>query len=117
MKRRTQAEWRALFDAQASSGLTAAAFCRSRGLCPKYFSLRRRQLLSEPGPRPKQKAESAFVPVAVWPGEDPATLEVRVGTDVQLRVPASVSPAWLAELRIPAKPGRCSGRWLPVCPR
>lgn len=45
MKRRTQEEWRALFQAQTESGLTAAAFCREQGVCPKYFSLRRRQTL------------------------------------------------------------------------
>lgn len=41
---RSGEEWRALFEAQARSGMTAAAFCRERGLCPKYFSLRRKQL-------------------------------------------------------------------------
>ena len=45
MKRRSQAQWRALFQAQQISGRSAAAFCREQRICPKYFSLRRRQLL------------------------------------------------------------------------
>ena len=42
--RRSAARWRALFAAHDVSGLSAAAFCREHALCPKYFSLRRRQL-------------------------------------------------------------------------
>ena len=41
--RRSAAQWRALFAAHDGSGLTAAAFCREQALCPRYFSLRRRQ--------------------------------------------------------------------------
>lgn len=44
MVHRSAKEWRALFGAQARSGLTAAAFCREQGLCPKYFSLRKKEL-------------------------------------------------------------------------
>jgi len=42
--RRSKEEWRRLFAAHESSGLTAAAFCRDHSLCPKYFSIRKRQL-------------------------------------------------------------------------
>lgn len=44
MRRRDAEEWRALFEAQARSGKPAAAFCREHGLCPKYFSLRKKAL-------------------------------------------------------------------------
>ena len=44
MIRRTQGQWQALFEQQQDSGLNAAAFCRAQGICPRYFSLRRRQL-------------------------------------------------------------------------
>ncbi len=39
MVKRSAAEWRGLFEAQARSGLTASEFCKEQGLCPKYFSL------------------------------------------------------------------------------
>ena len=97
MKRRSSAQWHALFQAQQTSGQTAAAFCREQGICPKYFSLRRRQLLGTASSA-ALPAVSAFVPVAVSrPGEAPA-LEVRWGDVWQLRVPTSVAPRWLAEL-------------------
>ena len=44
MRKRSADEWRALFEAQTESGLTAAQFCRERDICPKYFSLRRKVL-------------------------------------------------------------------------
>jgi len=58
MKKRNESEWRALFAAHEESSLTAAVFCREHGLCPKYFSLRKRQLGWHPG-----KGKSPFVVV------------------------------------------------------
>ena len=46
MIKRTPEQWRELFIAQRSSGLNQAQFCKREGLCPKHFSLRRKQLLS-----------------------------------------------------------------------
>ena len=96
MKRRTQAQWRALFQQQQSSGLNAAAFCRAQGVCPKYFSLRRRQLFDSAASG--AEAVSAFVPVVVSRPVEPPALEVRLGEALHLRVPMSVAPHWLAEL-------------------
>ncbi len=96
MKRRTQAEWRALFEAQASSGVKAAAFCRERGVDPKYFSLRRRQLLGTPARVRVRTAHPAFVPVAL--SEASEMIELRFPTGVQLRMPGTVPPGWVAEL-------------------
>lgn len=95
MKRRSQAQWRALFQQQQRSGQTAAVFCRSQGLCPKYFSLRRRQLLGEVA---TVDTVPAFVPVAMPRPLEAPTLELRLGESLQLRVPGSVPAAWLAEL-------------------
>ena len=44
MNRRTSEQWQYLFAEHQASGLTQAQFCQQQGLCPKYFSLRRRQL-------------------------------------------------------------------------
>lgn len=96
MTRRSQAEWQALFAAQASSGLNAATFCRSQGVDPKYFSLRRRQLLDLPAREAAKTAHSAFVPVVVARSSEALALEV--GPGMTLRLPSSVSPGWLAEL-------------------
>jgi len=94
MKRRSNTEWCALFTEQAASGMTATAFCQERGLNPAYFSLRRKQWLNEEA----QSAASAFVPVARAPQPAGALIVLQLGGVLVLHVPASVSPAWLAEL-------------------
>lgn len=52
--RRSKEEWQELILRQAESGLSAQQFCRNNDVCPKYFSIRKKQL----GLR-----QSAFVPV------------------------------------------------------
>ncbi len=47
MTKRAPEQWHALFAAQQASGLNQAQFCKQQGLCPKHFSLRRRQLLED----------------------------------------------------------------------
>ena len=54
MKRRNKEEWQELILRQTESGLSAQQFCRDNNVCPKYFSIRKKQL----GLR-----QSAFVPV------------------------------------------------------
>ena len=44
MVRRTERQWRDIFEAQQDSGLNVAQFCREHKLNAKYFSLRKRQL-------------------------------------------------------------------------
>jgi hypothetical protein len=57
---RSQEEWRELFAAQAASGLSARYFCHQHKICPKHFSLRKKQLAwSAPA------SLSNFVPIAV----------------------------------------------------
>ncbi len=48
MIRRSKTEWLNLIDEHASSGLSAAEFCRRNKLNPKYFRLRRRELAQTP---------------------------------------------------------------------
>ncbi len=97
MTRRSLTQWRALFREQEASGLKASVFCRSRGLCPKYFSLRRRQLSAglESGALPA--TGSAFVPITVHRPAD-ASVEIRLGTTLSLHVPVTVSPLWLVQV-------------------
>lgn len=87
MTRRTQAEWRELFEAHAQSGLTAAAFCKEHQICPNYFSTRKKQLL---------KPESPFVQAIVQSsGGGLVTLQYGKTT---LNMRGDVSPAWVAQL-------------------
>lgn len=94
MKRRTADEWHSLFAEHKQSGLSAASFCRERGLCPKYFSLRQRQLDAHSPPAPAP----AFIPVSMPPSHPATAIEIQLGGGVHLRVPTAVSPRWLGEL-------------------
>ena len=78
MIKRSKQEWQALFSEHKSSGLTAAAFCRERSLCPKYFALRKRQLAN--------KNDVSFVQVkpAAQTGVDALTVSIKV---TELSVP------------------------------
>jgi len=72
MNKRSRTEWHALFKQHATSGLSAAAYCRKHGFCPKYFGLKRKQLCSEPSAaasvKPKaQTTLSGFVPARLGP--------------------------------------------------
>lgn len=91
MVKRSEDQWRELFEEQARSGLSAAAFCRARGLCGKHFSKRRRQLLGDEA----KPLVRAFVQARVAP--TPSVIEVQMGL-VRLRIPGSVSVRWLADL-------------------
>ena len=75
MVKRTETEWRGLFEEQARSGMAQRRFCSARGLCPKYFSLRKKQLgwaSDVPGPSPFVRIQKALpveipsTPRAVW---------------------------------------------------
>lgn len=62
MIKRNEQEWRALFAQQAASGISAQQFCKANGICPKHFSVRKKQL----GLR-GSRSEKAFVRVAPAP--------------------------------------------------
>lgn len=96
MKRRTREEWQALFVEQTVSGLSAQQFCEQRGMCSKYFSLRKQQLQSPVQKTPAfvrvQKSVSVVVPEAI------ATVILRHGrSELELR---AVSPEWLSRLLV-----------------
>ena len=97
MTRRSPAQWRALFREQEASGLKASVFCRVRGLCPKYFSLRRRQLSAGLESDTLPATASSFVPVTVRRPTE-ASVEIRLGTTLSLHVPVTVSPLWLVQV-------------------
>lgn len=94
-RQRSHAQWRELFREQAASGLNALAFCRTRGVSPTYFSLRKRQLSS--GGTSDDAVASAFAPVTLQRSIETSAVEIRLGT-LSLRVPMAVSPRWLVEV-------------------
>ena len=57
MNKRSEQDWRDLFAAQVASGISAQQFCKKNDLCPKHFSLRKKQLAWN------EFSLSAFVPV------------------------------------------------------
>lgn len=95
MVKRTKEEWRGLFAAQASSGMTERVFCLDRGLCLKYFNLRKKQLgLATKAPRP-----SPFVRIQKAPPLEStraASVVLRLGRcEWELR---DVSADWLVSV-------------------
>jgi hypothetical protein len=72
MVKRSREEWAGLFEEHAGSGLTEKAFCEKRGLCPKHFNLRKKQLgwaRKNAGLR-KEPTAPAFVRVDKAPAKD-----------------------------------------------
>lgn len=97
MKRRSKEEWQELILRQVESGLSAQQFCRNHDVCPKYFSIRKKQL----GLR-----QSAFVPVLPSKRSAPETpvallkstaLILRHG-ECCLHFDAMPDSTWLAQL-------------------
>jgi hypothetical protein len=92
MKTRTREQWLTLFEEHKASGLNATEFCKQKSLSPKYFSLRRKQLL-------RTEIEPAFVRASAprklkrSTSENAISLDGSFGT---LSLPSSTSPEWLA---------------------
>ena len=85
--RRTEAEWTKIFEQHASSGLSAAAFCRKHKLSKNTFAKWKRSLaLGRGGEEPRF--------IELTPGrvvEDPA-----IGARFELQLPGGVTLRWSA---------------------
>ena len=96
-KRRSRAEWQALIEDQARSGLGVTEFCKRHDLIAKYFYRKRRQLCDAKALVP---TSDAFVQVA--PERSPAiAVECSVvlhHRESRLQMSATTDPAWLAQL-------------------
>lgn len=95
MVKRTKEEWRGLFAEHASSGMTERGFCLDRGLCPKYFHVRKKQL----GCATKAPRRSPFVRIQQAPALESArtpSVVLRLGRcEWELR---DVSADWLVSV-------------------
>jgi hypothetical protein len=96
MAKRSPQQWQKLIDQQAASGQTATAFCASRGINNKYFSLRKNKLAAATHRKPATKNTSKFISIPTQP-LPPQVISLQVGA-VYLRVPADSPPQWLAAL-------------------
>lgn len=85
---RNKSEWQTLIKEQQKSGQTATAFCKERGVNPKYFSLKKKQLETLDG-------SSNFIRV-VSPTKV-AGIVLSVGAST-IHLPADCSTQWLADL-------------------
>jgi hypothetical protein len=98
MVKRSESEWRLLFAEHAASGLTANRFCREHRLCPKYFSLRKKQLgwRDEKAVLVSSPSDSPFVRIERSPIVQGSQVMLRLGPcEWEFR---DVSPDWLAGL-------------------
>ena len=94
MTRRTKAEWQALIVAQQKSGLSAAAFCRERGIPVNYFCRVRNQLRSSD----VEKQAPRFVPVSVTRLSAADKMIVRIEGAATVEIPFGIEPRWVAQL-------------------
>jgi hypothetical protein len=99
MRKRSEEQWRALFLQQEASGLSAAEFCNQHDLCPKYFSLRRKQLTTKP-----DDVKTGFVRVRVKP-DTQREVSGSIASSLVIHIPAGKlmfsvlpPPDWLAQL-------------------
>lgn len=85
--------WRQHIEAWQASGLSQAAYCRQHRLNANTFSGRLctyRKASSVAGPE--------LIPVRVETPPATAILVIHLGSGLQLDLPASISPRWLADL-------------------
>lgn len=88
MQRRTRADWQQLINDHKQSGLTAVAFCKERNIDSKYFSSRKCAA--------EQSPPTTFAVAQVEPRPPSSICLTWQGNEIKL--PASVSPQWLAQL-------------------
>lgn len=87
--------WRQHIEAWQTSGLTQAAYCRQHRLNANTFSGRLSNYrAASAGPAPELIPIQLEVPPAA---PSATTLVVHLGADLQLDIPVTVSPRWLAD--------------------
>tara|TARA_R110001592_G_scaffold40220_5_gene132177 strand:- start:947 stop:1249 length:303 start_codon:yes stop_codon:yes gene_type:complete len=96
MTRRTKAEWQSLIAAQKKCGLSAAAFCRERGIPVNYFCRVRRQFQLDEAEKPV----AGFIPVSVSRSGASENITVRHEGGASVELPFSISPTWVAQLLV-----------------
>ena len=93
--RRSRAQWRALLDRQARSGLSVSAFAKREGVHPTTLGWWRWKLGAVACPRPEETPR--FVNVDVQPGSV-GGYELEFGDQVRLHIPSGFDQQELAAL-------------------
>ncbi|MFH0798944.1 MAG: hypothetical protein V2A66_02040 [Pseudomonadota bacterium] len=101
---RSEAEWKAIFEAQRISNRSAAGFCREHGIDYGHFLYHRRKILTDDGlalavlrsggvvPAVRDRG---FIPIRV---EDPCGMRLRFPRGLILEADRIPPAAWVAEL-------------------
>jgi hypothetical protein len=84
-------QWRELIAQQAAGTESVIEFCQRHGLTPKSFYRRRKALRDAD----QHKGMVSVAPPLARPTSGPMALSWR---SIELSLPGSVSPAWLAQL-------------------
>ena len=103
MIRRSVEQWQVLFKQHDESGLSSSHFCRENDLCPQYFSKRRKDLgwlSSKPTNDDRQATSAKWVKVkrTTAPVVEVAMSVTLQMNDIQLSLPTTLSPQWIANL-------------------
>lgn len=87
-------EWQQRVQAWQASGLTPSIYCRQHGFNAYTFTGWRKRFATSPA------SHSAVMPIQVVPAvpAPAAVLVLRLAAGHHLELPASVAPAWVAEL-------------------
>ena len=88
MIRRSRSEWLQIIEEHKHSNLTATEFCKSKGIDPKYFSLKKAKFQHF-------EAASPFIEALAPEVTGPELSLSWAGADIHL--PADTSPVWLAQ--------------------
>ncbi len=101
MIKRSHEQWQSLFVAHKASDLSASDFCKEHNLCPKYFSLRQRQLNGRASSIKKKTKNKQKTFVQVKPDNTikPLVNDSMIllqGAFGELSFPKDVSATWLA---------------------
>lgn len=86
-------QWRALIEKQEASGESVTAFCQQHGLTPKTFWNRRKAL--------READQGKGMVVVAPPASSASTSTGAMAVSwhgVELVLPASASPTWVAQL-------------------
>jgi transposase len=87
--------WKSHLEAQATSGMSIKAYCHENGLNFSSWHYWRKRLSASATSQPEP--QNPFIPLAM-PGFTSSVIRLRVGLSVQLEIPATMSPEWIARL-------------------
>jgi len=93
MKRRSQADWKALFEQQTVSNLSVAEFCKEHGIGQSYFYKRKSDLLVKDNCPSNQ-----FIKVKPQQKNITPLSSIKIQhQQTRLSLPATISAIWLAD--------------------